>query len=322
MGFEVDQRQVNIGEDLSHYDKVIVYLHSIQTYCEFLYDGLYAIKARPDAILAFDDWQVEQIISSFPNYRKNLLNENGPDPFRPFFFKLYYGSSDEKTIRSHAQDYIDAIDQILTYQNKLLICAYHGGDLTKFNLGWSSDKMFSYNPNPYNLNRGPQNNYGEELPGIDAFFEEDTEKVRAWVFSSLNHKKNESFIRENNFTWDIARYGPRRGSFKTKRLKEPDMCREYKKNWGCLLPKYYHAGSGWWRSRVQQVADVGSILFCDTVEGAIYGDAYTNLKISDIESMDNTQLEKLAKYQHDCLYDNHPLDKKVQRAELNRVLES
>jgi hypothetical protein len=73
---------------------------------------------------------------------------------------------------------------------------------------------------------------------------------------------------------------------------------------------------------VQQVADVGSILFCDTVEGAIYGDAYTNLKISDIESMDNTQLEKLAKYQHDCLYDNHPLDKKVQRAELNRVLES
>ena len=63
MGFEVEQRPVIIGEDLNHYDDVIIYLHAPQGYCQNLYDGLYAIAARPDAILAFDDWQVDQIVS-------------------------------------------------------------------------------------------------------------------------------------------------------------------------------------------------------------------------------------------------------------------
>ena len=321
MGFIVEQRPVNIGEDLSEYDRVIVYLHSIQSFCQFLYDGLYAIKARPDAILAFDDWQIDQVMACFPQFKRNLLDEEKYNPFRQYLLDLYYGSSDEATIREHKQDYLEAIEQVLSYENKLMICAYAGGDLNKFKLGWSKDKMFSFNPNPYNLNRGPHNNYGEESSGLDAFFDDEPTKARAWVFSSLNHKKNDAVVKKNNFTWDIAMYGPRRGEYKAQRLKEPEMCREYAKHWGCLLPKYYHAGSGWWRSRVQQVADAGSILLCDDIEGKIYGDAYVGLNISDIENMDNSQLEKLAKYQYECLYDNHPLDKKVQRDELNNILE-
>ena len=46
------------------------------------------------------------------------------------------------------------------------------------------------------------------------------------------------------------------------------------------------------------------------------------MNIEKIEGMSVSELESLAKYQHQCLYDNHPLDKATERAELTRVLES
>ena len=55
MGYEVEQRPVRLGEDLSGYDEVIVYIHSIQAFCQYLWAGLYAVHARPNCILAFDD---------------------------------------------------------------------------------------------------------------------------------------------------------------------------------------------------------------------------------------------------------------------------
>ena len=324
MGFEVEQRPVTIGEDLSGYDEVIVYLHSIQSFCQHLYDGLYAIKARPDCILAFDDWQVDQVIASFSQYKRNLLDEEKYNPFRQYLLELYYGNSDEATIRAHKQDYIDACDIILSYQNRLLICAFAGGDLTKLKTGWPVDRMFQYNPNPYNLNRRPETNYGEV--DLSSFFSESdvgsANKIKGWVFSSLIQNKTRKWLNNQKTTWPIMTYGARRGEFKSERVTEPDMCRAYNLHWGCLMPAYYHAGSGWWRSRVQQVVDAHSILYCEDAEGAIYGEAFTNMKIEEIEQMDQKQLESLAKYQHECLYDNHPLDKSVQKSELMRVLDS
>ena len=323
-GFEVEQRPVTIGEDLSGYHEVIVYLHSLQSFCQHLYDGMYAIKARPDCIMAFDDWQVDQVLASFVQFKRNLLDEERYSPFRPYLLELYYGNSDEATIRKHKQDYIDACDIIMARQNRLLICAFAGGDLTKLKTGWPEDRMFQYNPNPYNLNRRPESNYGEG--GLSSFFSDPdvgyANKIKGWVFSSLIHNKTRKWLDNQKATWPVLTYGGRRGEFKSMRVTEPDMCRAYNLHWGCLMPAYYHAGSGWWRSRVQQVVDARSILYCEDAEGSVYGEAFTGMNIADIEQMDLKQLEELAKYQHECLYDNHPLDKFVQQRELTRVLDS
>ena len=324
MGWTVEQRAVTIGEDLSHYDEVIIYLHSIQSFCQNLYDGLYAIKARPDAIFAHDDWQINQVMASYPLYKKNLFDEEKYKPFRDYMFELYSGDSSQETVKAHKQDYIDAIDIVLARKNRLMVCAFAGGDLTRLKNGFPEDRLFSFNPNPYNLNRGPSNNYGED--GLGAFFDDHDvgadKKIRSWVFSSLIQNKTKKWLDNKAAAWEVMSYGARRGEHKSLRVTEPNMCRVYNSHWGCLMPAYYHAGSGWWRSRVQQVVDAGSILYCEDSEGKIYGDAFTGLSVTDIESMDQSQLEKLAKYQYECLYDNHPLDKAVERAELTRVLEA
>ena len=325
MNFEVEQRPVTLGEDLSSYDHVIVYLHSIQSFCQHLYDGLYAISARPDCILAFDDWQVDQVLGSYPQYKMNLENEDKYNPFRQYLIDLYYGDSDVETIKKHKQSYVDACDIIMSKQNRLMACTYAGGDLSKLNTGWNPDRLFGFNPNPYNLNRRPENNYGEE-GGIAAFFDVETtepeDKARAWVFSSLIQNKTSKWLKNQNLEWELLTYGARRCAHNSSRVTEPEMCKVYNKNWGCLMPAYYHAGSGWWRSRVQQTVDADSVLFCEDAEGKIYGEAFIGLKTSDIEQMDTSQLVALAARQKECLYDNHPLDKSIERAELTRILES
>jgi len=321
MGYEVEQRPVEHGEDISHYDDVIVYLHSIQSFCQRLFTGLYAVAARPDCILAFDDWQVDQVFNSFAAYEDDLINR--PEKaFREYLFDLYAGKESREFIESHRQTYIDAAQIINSKQNRLLICAFAGGDSTKFGLDWKGP-VFTYNPNPYNLNRGPHNNYGEE-GGLEAFFGVDKTSFedieRAWIFASLIQLKTQKWLKLQQPTWEVKTYGAKRGKFKSERVTEPEMCKVYDRNWGCLMPEYYHAGSGWWRSRVQQVADVESILFCSDTEGAIYGDAYVGNRIDKIEGMSFEELKALAIRQRECLYDNHPLDKATQRKEVMNAL--
>jgi len=318
-GWTVEQRPVELGEDLSSYDEVIVYLHSTNSFCQYIYDGLYAIAARPNCILAFDDWQINQVLDNVKRYGDELTT-GIRDPFRDYIFSLYVGKSSKEKVMSHKPDYIAAVSKVMSRTNRLMVCAFAGGDLTKLNTGWPTDRMFQYNPNPYNLNRRPENNFGEDSVGLDSFLSDKPAKERSWVFSSLMHDKTRRWFEKKNATWPVNIYGSRRGKNKSSRVTEPEMCRVYQSNWGCLMPVYYHAGSGWWRSRVQQVVDVGSVLFCETEEGKIYGDAFTNMRVSDIEGMTDESLTALAKRQRECLYDLHPLDKKIQQMEINRVL--
>lgn len=321
MGWVVDQRPVSIGEDLSLYDEVVVYLHSTNSFCQYIYDGLYAIAARPNCIMAFDDWQVNQVMDNIRRYGQELTTRIR-DPYRDYIFDLYMGDSSKDKVMSHEKDLIAGVERVMAKTNRLMVCAFAGGDLTKLNTGWDASRMFQYNPNPYNLNRRPENNFGEDSIGLDSFFSDEPVKERSWVFSSLMHDKTRKWLEKKNAKWPVNIYGSRRGKNKSERVTEPEMCNVYQKNWGCLMPVYYHAGSGWWRSRVQQVVDVGSILFCENEEGKVYGEAFTNLSVPEIEGMSDQSLQNLASAQRECLYDNHPLDKSVQRQEITRVLEA
>lgn len=322
MGYIVEQRAVEHGEDISHYDDVIVYLHSIQAFCQRLFSGLYTIAARSDCILAFDDWQIDQVFDSFKGYENSLINH--PErAFKQYFFDLYAGKESQEFIKSHRQTYLDAVQIVNSKKNRLLICAFAGGNTDLFGLNWNGS-VFTYNPNPYNLNRRPENNFGE-VNKVTSFFTSLNKtpfenKEKSWVFSSLIQMKTQKWLKLQNPTWQVKQYGAKRGIYKSERVTEPEMCKIYDKNWGCLLPTYYHEGSGWWRSRIQQVADVESILLCSDKEGAIYGEAYVGNTIEKIENSSFEELKSLAIRQRECLYDNHPLNKETQKQELLRVL--
>lgn len=321
MGYEVEQRIVELGEDISGYDDVIIYMHSPQSFCQNLYTGLYAASVRPDAILAFDDWQVNQIQGSMRGMLA-CFKEDNDNAFRDYLLDLQNIKYSVEELNKYRSSYIEGSEIMLSNSNRLLISAFAGGDVSLLNLGWKEDRVYTFNPNPYHYNRTPENNFLSGKVSIFGEYVEPENKKKEWNFASLVQKKTKKWLDSHEITWKINMYGQKSGPDKNERVTEDKMCRIYTEQWGCLMPGYFHAGSGWWRARPLQVADAESILLCDDKEAAVYGEAYVGLKAGDVEKMDTDQLSALAKAQRECLYDNHPLDKEVTKKELSMILEA
>ena len=321
MGHNVEQRAVLLGETLNEYDEVIFFMHSPQSFCQNLYLGLYALSQRPDAILAFDDWQVDQIYGGIGGIAK-AFKANDETAYRDYILEMQNVKYSRSEYMKYNSCYSMACDIILNKNNRLLISAFSGGDLGLLNLGWQEDRVFSYNPNAYHYNRTPGNDFLSGVHSLFGSYVEPEEKLKQWNFASLVQKKTAKWLKNQNITWNLTMYGQKSGPDKNERLTEDKMCAVFARDWGCLMPGYKHQGSGWWRARPLQVADVGSILVGDYAEmKVLYRDDFiAKIKAEDIEQMGLTDLEKFAKMQHDCLYDNHPLLKSVQQLELNSVL--
>lgn len=325
MDYEVTQTHVPPGTDVSHYDHVIVFLHSPQGFSQRLFDGLWTLSQRKDAIIAFDDWQVKDIYNGILQYGKSL-KERPESAYRPHILDQYATIKDPDKVKSFNQAYVDAIDMLAEKKNKALVCAFSGGDLSALGLDWPEELLFPFNPNPYHLNRSWDNNYGLESSPLDAFLgdgptqPDDSSKIDGWVFSSLVQTKTRKWLNKLNLNWETKIYGANRGEYKTERLTEDEMVKIYEKYWGNLMPGYSHAGSGWWRTRVLQCATARSITYCDPKEGVIYGEEFVGFTPNDIEQMDKSQLISKAIAQHDCFLDNHPLNRHVTQQEIMEVL--
>lgn len=322
MGYEVEQRPTVLGEDLSGYDDVVIYMHSPQSFCQNLYTGLYAVSARPDAILAFDDWQVDQIYAGIRGFEEDLVEE-GDKAFREYLVTLQDQKYPIEEIKKYRSAYVTGAKILLEKKNRLLISAFAGGDLNLLRLGWVQDRVYAFNPNPYHYNRTPDNNFMSGVASLFGGHVEPEEKKLEWNFASLVQKKTKKWLDRQNVSWPVNFYGARlNGEDNNQRLTEDQMCKVFAEQWGCLMPGYFHGGSGWWRARPLQVADAGSILVCDDAEGRVYGEAYVGVRAGDVEQMDRGQLTALANRQRECLYDNHPLNKDVTRQELIKILEA
>lgn len=322
MGWEVDQRAVELGEDISHYDEVIVYIHSPAGFCQRLWHGLYAISARSDCIISFDDWQFDSIYNNIIKYGEALEDKNYDSAFRDYLLNMNNGDETREELEKWVPAYLEAIKILKNRNNRMLISAFDGGDLSRLNLDWDVSKVVRYNPNPYHINRTPDNNFYRE--GELSF---PSGKRKEWNFASLVQGKTRKWLDKQNkdsWQWPIHYYGAARGQYKSPRLKEGDMCAEFLSQWGILMPGYFHTdgdqiASGWWRARYLQVADVRSILVGEPSElMVIYNNKdAASIKASDVENMSDKELMDFAKLQRSCMYDTHPLDKKIQRDEID-----
>lgn len=319
MGHEVEQREVELGEDISGYDEVIIYVHNLQGFAHCLYTGLYAVSKRPNAVLAFDDWQVRDILNSVVKFGEHIANGNEGRVIKDYIIDIQTKKRSKELLRKYVGAFAEGIKVISSKSNRLLVSAFAGGDLELLKTGWPADRVFRFNPNPYHLNRGPGNNYGS-----DGMFDFPTvsKKRDEWNFASLLHDKTRSWLKRQAPRWPVTMYGQRKGPNATKRVTEDEMCFVFAQDWGCLMPGYFHSGSGWWRARPLQVADAGSVLVCDDAEGRIYGEPYVGLTASAVEEMGEHELRRLANRQRDALYDRHPLIQEVERFEVSAVLEA
>lgn len=305
MGHEVDQRHVEIGETLSEYDEVIVFIHNPSGFAGYVYNALWAVSQKPDCILAFDDWQVDSI------YKGLLDLEDPAKMFRPYVKDSHKNIPDN--IESYEKVFDAAIDKIESKTNRMLISAFAGGDLSLL-LDYPENLLYRYNPNPYHLNRQP------ESTGL---FDEPKERV--FNFAGLVQDKTKKWLKNegvDKHSWPLKQYGSRKDG--QDRVTEDQMVNIYSQQWGILMPGYFHAGSGWWRARPLQVADAGSILIGEPKEMMLYynNEELANIRAKDIVDLSDFDLTCIAVAQRNALYQTHPLDKSVQQSELNACLKS
>jgi len=303
MGHTVTQRHVEIGETLDEFDEVIVFIHNPSGFAGYVYNALWAISQVPNCILAFDDWQTDSIYSGL------LALKDPTKLFRKYVKDCHKFVPDD--IEKHERLFIESIEQIESKTNRVLIPAFSGGDLTLL-LDYPKELLFQFNPNPYHLNR---------MPEVNPLFPEPKERV--FNFAGLVQDKTKKWLKAqgvDNHSWPLKQYGSRKDN--QERVTEDVMVTLFSQQWGILMPGYFHAGSGWWRSRPLQVANAGSILIGDPKEMILYynDEQLANIQAKDIVDMTDSELEQLAKAQHDAIYRIHPLDKETTKAELNACL--
>ncbi len=297
MGHTVDQRVVRIGEDLNEYDRVICFLHNAGSFVQSVYNVGWALYKRPDAILAYDDWQIESIYNSLGFVDEKRLFENK---------HLYERHVALDGLTAITRKFVyDGLKRIEGNNMPVLISAFAGGDIS---LLYSKFKrVYTYNPNPYHLHRQTMKVHPED-------------KDRTFNFASLVQGKTQKWLKKQNCPWPIEYFGSKKDN--QERITEDVMVAVYAHQWGCLMPGYYHAGSGWWRARPTQIADCGSILIGEPREMEIYYGPGTlaSLTAADLKDCSTAELVILAEEQRHALYTRHPLDKSVQHSELNKVL--
>lgn len=304
MGHIVDQRHIEIGDTLDEYDEVIVFIHNPSGFAGYVYNALWVVSQKPDCILAFDDWQVDSIYSGL------LALKDPAKLFRPYVKDSHKFIPDD--IESYENVLIAAIDKIDSKTNRMLISAFAGGDLSLL-IDYPKELLYSYNPNPYHLNR---------QPAISMF---DEPKQRVFNFAGLVQDKTKKWLKDqgvDKHSWPLVKYGSRKDG--QDRVTEDVMVTIYSQQWGILMPGYFHAGSGWWRARPLQVADAGSILIGDPKEMILYykDDGLANIRAADLIDKSDSELESIAKAQRNAIYRIHPLNKDVQKAEIDACLKS
>lgn len=324
MGHTVEQRMLEIGEDVSGYDKVIVFLAGPrQLVAVTFYRALSVIaRTRPgQLILAFDDWQTKGIFDGIAACK---------DPEKMFAkFILGVNSVELSDVAPYAAVFQDAVDIILEKKAPVLLSCFDGGDPSLL-IDYPREKLYTYNPNPYHHNRRPGDRGDVPLhcgPAVLFGMDDDevlpTEKKKAFNFASLVQSQTKKWLKTQNIKeWPIHFYGSKADG--QDRLTEGQMVKVFAEQWGCLMPGYPHAGSGWWRARPLQVADAGSILIGEPKEMMIYyqDEKLANLKAGDLEQMDVNQLMTTAALQYDAIYSNHPLNQQHQREQLQAVLDA
>lgn len=349
MGFEVEQRQVTLGEDLSSYDEIIVFIAGPrQLVATTVYEGLYAISQKPDCILAFDDWQVPDLFKGVMKARE------GEELYAQFILDVNKKTLED--VKPFAPQFKAALDVIAAKENRMLISAFrtehlgepgYGPELLFDKIDYSLQRLFVYNPNPYHRNRTWEDSGHEGAE--DPTYKKQTSslamsddldgmprpiKQKQFNFASLVQSKTQKWLKKQGYTgnpkndeqgdiggWDVDLYGSKADT--QKRLTEDQMVQVITRDWGCLMPGYDHAGSGWWRARPLQCADAGSILIGEDKELQVYYGKdypYYGLKAKDLVGASDEELQAIADAQKEFLYKVHPLDKAVQRAEIEAVL--
>lgn len=287
-GYEVDHRPAAPGEDLSGYDAVFSGVSPLNALsARYSYGGLSAIgrAKQSGAALVFyiDDWQTHLIQSA----ARTLLRE----PKRMVKPLMEGARVDYDWAKEHLDELVPVVDAFVNREWPTTVMAlYDGGDWEKFVPRLPAHKrIVGMDPTPF-------------YTPYDTVIPEDSARERSWVFGVLSDQRK--WIDKLDMTWPMAHRGGKASKSEDGGMPEPELVQMYANSWGVLSCPYWHSGSGWFRVRHEHTAGTRSILYSEG-ELSFISDAY-DIKISDVESMSNSQLREVANAQADAWYSRKP----------------
>lgn len=277
LGYDVEWRAVTPGEDISGYATVISILNAPNKLgATYFYGALYTLLRRPDAIIALDDWQIEDIqsgIETFARSRERAFNLRGdvvPEEHRD---RLFGG----------------LLEMAEGNWRWPVIFPYLGnGDLSLIKV---PGRLVPIDPTPY----APR--YPKDVS--------DPKRVKRWIHASLHTKTVPTT------GWPLIELGPQNrgkggtgpaGEGAKPRMPEAELVDLYTRSWGVIAPPHPHAGSGWWSSRFFRAADAGAIVSATEATAKVLGEPY--MKAVDprrVEKLSGPALTALAARQAECL---------------------
>lgn len=280
-GHEVDWRPVIPGEDLTAYDRVVVYLGPANALGSVhMYGALWALAARPDAALALDDWQVKQVIAGAKTLHKKPAAEG---LFKPI---LNRGHRDEAA--EHTPEILRALGELAhgvgAEQRTCFTPMFRKGDPLKLQF-LPVKKHVVFDPTVIWIKR-----YSEI---VEAARDEGrvTPKQQQWVHASLLSK--DDWVKKQSFRWPVLAFGNAAGQ--QARVPEVELVPIVAGSWGMLSAAHNNPSSGWWRVRFAIAAACDTIIYGDLRElSVIYGGGNFPRFVSEVENVSEDQRRALA----------------------------
>jgi hypothetical protein len=286
LGHEVEQRPVQWGEDLDHYDRIITYLCATDSFvCGHTAGALWTLQ-REDTKVALDDWQISRTVSDFLKPEAK---------WKDAFSNQMNGCDNRKEA--------DYLHSLWLCGRNVLLPAFDGGNpslffkrgfekLEKVQAMCDSVLPYTFCPEPLLPLRRPTNSL--------------CEKDREWVIAGLSEANRKSWKRLKP-TLPVVEVGKRgKGGV---RMPEDEIVNFFATKYFHWIPKYDISGSGWWRARPRQISDGLSITVHESKEeAAIFGPSWIIDDPLSLETMSDKELHELAVRQRLEFVERHPTD--------------
>lgn len=287
LGHIVTCKPVEIGEDLSMYDDLLIVAASFESNLSLFTDGvLYAISKFPNFKVTFNDWRVKQAYNYFTtdkNYVdgsfKNLINKRHDNK--------------ERLFESHKEDLRAGHEILKERNNTILFPAYNSANLDLLNF---DNPTIGFNPDKF-VNHSLRESKG--LPKEKRHILASVSKPN-WSFyqkiSPLFKGKDDDYQIPSK--WPVELYGNWSKQFGGRLVTEDDLFDIIDQSMTCILPTYSTIrGVGMWRPRHRSCYESKTIVICDEFEASFLGDGYNKYSFDEIESLNDIQLKQLAELQ-------------------------
>ena len=147
-------------------------------------------------------------------------------------------------------------------------------------------------------------------------------KERRWTIAGIAKAPMSKADKiSDDFSWPIDIYGNPKHVEGAVKVTEVEVIESYERNLLCFYPDQGNYGSGWWRNRPRQCADMGCVLYIpDAKEASLFGPSYVGHTIESLEAMTTNELIDLANQQRADYYESNPLDKEAQELQVSIAL--